>query len=625
MKRLTNILLLIVFAILPLVSVSAFEISCDEGIHEFEEFFTCNLTGANTEETYDTLSGTITNNEYINCLRYTDGVGLSNQNTTDNKAFSYIGKPTTNVVSTFRCQVIKKAEEDQRVQIFINDFKAHTRTQTGTASEEIVRSNYINIAKYVENTTTASTKPRDTSNSNSRLKALAEENLNITFSGFITEYNAEVLYEVEKLDIKALPFNSDASVRISGNQTLSVGLNVIDIYVMSPDGSSTTCYTLNITRLNEGESVYYPESDSSLKNLTVTGFTIGFKPEVSEYKIHLDNQTTKVEVNAIPNVDTATVNISNTSNLTNGSVISVTITSEDLSSETKYKIVVTKDAPKKDYSSYIVLGVLGALGIIVVFVIIYTNKKNKKDPLLRLKNDKRKVNKGKKANQNAIPEAESSIVTNDEPNQETNNNQEQPAPNVIKADSVNVVQPMQMTEKIVDPNLNKITTNTNSLDLSVSAKAMPQAITQNPSEIPQGQPQQIPVQPITPVQPMTIEQNPQVMPVQQVLPTQAVQQPPINIQNQMPNVGQVNAPNQMVEPYPTNVVVQQQPVVQQVQQPMAQQVQQPMQQPIVQPMPQTQNIIQQQPTVVPSPPMPPQQVINNVEQPQNNGMIDINE
>ncbi|MDE5630378.1 MAG: hypothetical protein K2I70_02145, partial [Bacilli bacterium] len=194
MKRITSLVLLIVFTIIPFVSVSAFEITCDEGIHEFEEFFNCLLTGANTNDTYDTLSGTITNNEYVNCLRYTDGVGLSNQNTTDNKVFSYIGKPTTSVVSTFRCQVIKKAEEDQRVQIFINDFKSHTNTQVGTANEEIVRSNYISIAKYVEKTTTASTKPRDTSNSNSRLKALADDNLNITFSGFITEYNAEVLY-----------------------------------------------------------------------------------------------------------------------------------------------------------------------------------------------------------------------------------------------------------------------------------------------------------------------------------------------------------------------------------------------------------------------------------------------
>ncbi|MDE6292708.1 MAG: cadherin-like beta sandwich domain-containing protein, partial [Bacilli bacterium] len=248
MKKITNLVLFIILVTIPFVSVSAFEISCDEGLHEFEEFFNCHLMGANTNETYDTLSGTITNNEYVNCLRYTDGVGLSNQNTADNKAFSYTGKPTTNIVSTFRCQVIKKAEEDQRVQIFINDFKSHTSTQAGSPSEEIVRSNYINIATYVEKTTTVSTKPRDTSNSNSRLKALAEEHLNITFSGFITEYNAEVLYEVEKLDIKALPFNSDASVRIMGNQTLNVGLNVIDIYVMSPDGSSTTCYTLNVTR-----------------------------------------------------------------------------------------------------------------------------------------------------------------------------------------------------------------------------------------------------------------------------------------------------------------------------------------------------------------------------------------
>lgn len=570
MKKLTNIVLLIVLAIIPFVSVSAFEITCDEGIHEFEEFFNCHLTGANTNENYDTLSGTITNNEYVNCLRYTDGMGLSNQNTTDNKAFSYIGKPTTNVVSTFRCQVIKKAEEEQKVQIFINDFKSHTNTQAGSASEEIVRSNYINIAKYVEKTTTASTKPRDTSNSNSRLKALADDNLNITFSGFITEYNAEVLYEVEKLDLKIYPFNSDASYRVVGNQTLNVGLNVIDIYVTSPDGAHTTCYTLNVTRLKEGESVYYPESDSSLKNLTVTGYTIGFKPDVSEYKLHLDNQTNKVEVNAIPNVDKATVNISNTSNLTNGSVISITIISEDLTSETKYKIIITKDAPKKDYTPYIILGILGILGIIVVLIIIYTNKKNKKDPLLRLKNDKRKINKGKRANQNAIPEAENTIVQNvDQPQSEANNNQ-QTAPNVIKADSVNIVTPMQMTEKVEDTNLNKISTNANSLDLNVSAKAMPQAITPQPTN-----------------QASTgVLLQPQIPSSGQVVATSQVVQPQVvPVQNIQPTGG-IN-PQMMPE----------------------------------------QSVMQPTPNVVPSPPIPPQQINNGnaTVPPQNNGMIDLDD
>jgi len=582
-KKLTNLLLLIVLTIIPFASVSAFEIACDEGIHEFESFFNCNLIGANTEENYDTLSGTITNNEYVNCLRYTDGVGLSNNNSTDNKAFSYIGKPTTNAVSTFRCQVIKKAEEAQRVQIFINDFKSHTKSQIGSPTEEIVRSNYINVAAYVEKTTSTSTKPRDTSNSNSRLKALAEENLNITFSGFITEYNAEVLYEVERLNIKALPFNSNANVRIVGSQTLNVGLNVIDIYVTSPDGASTTCYTLNITRLKEGESVYYPESDSSLKNLTVTGFTIGFKPEVSEYKIHLDNQTNKVEVNAIPNVDKATVNISNTSNLTNGSVITINIISEDLTSETKYRIIITKDAPKKDYTPYIILGVLGILGILVIVIIIYTNKKNKKDPLLRLKNDKRKVNRGKKANQNTIPEAESTILPNPEQQSVNANNSNQVPPNVIKADSVNVVAPMQMTEKPADSNLNKITTNANSLDLNISAKAMPQAIT-------------------TPV----VNPNMGEINTMQPAPTQINYQP-----SQQPVAPQPQI--EVAQPVPVNQVGGNSQIIQSVQN-------------VPTPNPQIVNTAPINQEIVQSPPVPPVQIISNPEvqqQSQDNSMIDL--
>lgn len=456
MKKLTYLVVLISIILFPSL-VSAYELTCGSGPYAFNDSFSCTLKGANNIK-YDVMKGTVESGQNVSCLvsSYALGISLVANVDVSNK-FDLTGRSGNDEIVTFKCQVIGKLAEDATAQLLINDFTYHDSESTAKESTEIIRSNTFTLKKYDEaSTKPVDNKPRDTSNSNSRLKGVSAEGLDFTFSSFITEYNIDVVYEVEEVELLVLPYNMDATYRIVGSQKLSVGDNTIDIYVTSPDGKSTTCYTLYIKRLPRGEAVYYPESDSSLKDLIISGQNIEFDKDTTEYTIHINYDVDTVDINAVPSVDGAKVNIANFDELKNGDIISIIVESQDGSSNTRYFIHVNKAVAPYDYSKILILGGVVVLAFILIILFIRSSKKSKEDPLLKIKNDKRTMNKGESFDPNAVPDATSTV-------------QSQPAPNVIKADSVSVITPMTVDPNMVDDNRNKITSNVNTLDLNSTA------------------------------------------------------------------------------------------------------------------------------------------------------------
>ncbi len=388
--------------------VHAYELNCDVGPLKFNTAFYCTVIGPENVN-YTSISGTIKENEYASCMVSYDGNGLTSElETKASKNFSYRGRTLSDVITQYKCQVIKKPASDMQIQLQIDNFKYQVEGET-SSKEEVLRSNSINLLQYIEPTTITTTKPRDTSNSNARLKSITDPSLNFSFSGFKTEYNLQVPFEVQRLNLSIEPFNKEASIRTVGNMNLSVGNNMIDIYVTSPDGKARTCYTLTITRLEEGKKVYQTEEDSSLSNLTIIGHSIPFKKETLEYSIHLDKNTSSLKIEPVTSQAGATYAINKTEGLQNGDRILITVTSPDKSTTTVYQIKVTKDVPKKSNIQYFILGGLGIVVFLVLVLIIYTNKKNKNDPIIRLKKEKKRKNKGKKFNDTLVPEAESQL------------------------------------------------------------------------------------------------------------------------------------------------------------------------------------------------------------------------
>ncbi len=485
---------MVVWLFLSFTNVYAYELICDDGTYGFQDYFNCRVTGpANIE--FTSITGSITNDDYVSCqiaekdqkLRYV---------TEDDRRFDLKGTAASENFVTYKCQVVARPASDMTSQAIINNF-SYALTSGGTESNIVLRSNFINLKKYDGPTTTtqSSGKNRDTSNGDALLRGLSADNLNITFSKFITEYSAEVVYEVESLNITALPANENASVTITGDTNLRVGDNTIDISVTSPDNSHTTVYTLYIKRLARGEAIYYPEDDASLFSLSIPGYNIAFDPLVYDYAIHLTRDVDAVEVIPAAKVETAMVDVSRTTDLKNGDIITVTVTSESAVNSQKYRIKITKDAPKKDYSMYFILGGIGVLFIGLIFLFIHSSRK-KKDSGTDLRKSNRKINRGAKFDANAVPD------TNVQAGNELAN--VNPNPNVI-TENANVATPIATTN--VDMNLNKVTPMNSTLILDNA----PLVAKQNVESVPSGNvnPSVAPVNPNSQVIPNSQGVNPQ--------------------------------------------------------------------------------------------------------------------
>lgn len=378
MKNKKYLIIMLLICLFP-IKAKAYTLECDSSSISYDNNFFCYLKGE-TNINYNILSGEINStDDLVTCNTSTISNGLNILESSS--GFSYSGTPTEENLITFSCKLNKQLTSDQKVQIVIDNFSYKTGNGTSDGIEKI-STDFITANKYTE-TEEVDTLPRNTSNPDSLLKVLYDDNLNIVFSRFITTYTQEVLYEVDSLDLKVTANNNDATIRIEGNGVenntkLNVGKNTINIFVTSPDGSSTTCYSLYVTRLARGESIYYPEKDATLASLIIPGYSISFDKDTYEYKVHITSDVSSLNINATPTYEGASVDISSADNLVNGSTIKVTVTSKDKSTTLEYIIRITKDAAKKNYTTYILTGIVIVILLVLVIIFIKTSQNKKK-------------------------------------------------------------------------------------------------------------------------------------------------------------------------------------------------------------------------------------------------------
>lgn len=136
----------------------------------------------------------------------------------------------------------------------------------------------------------------DTRSSNSNLSVLqiAEGSITPEFSSGTLEYQINVPNEITKLTITATPEDSNAIVKIAGNEELVVGENAIEVIVTAENGS-TTVYKINAVRaetvLNlQALNVFYINENGEKIPLTLNPT---FEPTIYEYT--LENITHQIE------------------------------------------------------------------------------------------------------------------------------------------------------------------------------------------------------------------------------------------------------------------------------------------------------------------------------------------
>lgn len=211
---------------------------------------------------------------------------------------------------------------------------------------------------------------KDNRDDNSLLSSLSLSSGNIAFDQNTFEYEIKVLYDITKIEVLAVPVKETSTVKVTGNDNLKVGNNVIKIDVKSEKGT-TKSYVINVNRLNEGETL---GNNANIKSLSVKGYDLPFDYNKTDYKLVI-NQEKILDIIVVMDDSTATYEIKGNENLKDGSIIEIITKSQDGSSKT-YTIEITKPS----YTIYFVIfGLLVASAIAIPFIVYFRSVKKKKE------------------------------------------------------------------------------------------------------------------------------------------------------------------------------------------------------------------------------------------------------
>lgn len=211
------------------------------------------------------------------------------------------------------------------------------------------------------------------------LKSLSLSYGKIEFDKSKFLYSVDVDYEVESIEVKAIPTNKKAAVKIEKPDKLEVGKNNISVIVTAEDGTVGRY----IVVVNRQEKL---EDDATIKNLNISGYTIDFKSDVYEYELEIGNEE-KLDIEVELNSDKATYKIIGNKDLKNNSVINIQVKAED-GTINNYKIKIIRQNEKNSNSIFEKIDVIplaGFVGLVVVVLIVKIIKtrrialKNKND------------------------------------------------------------------------------------------------------------------------------------------------------------------------------------------------------------------------------------------------------
>lgn len=212
-----------------------------------------------------------------------------------------------------------------------------------------------------KNNTTNTSQEEKEKSKDSTLSALTVKEGTITpeFNKDVKEYSLTIPYETSEVNVTATPTDSKATVAVEGNKNLKEGENTVTVKVTAEDGSASN-YVIKVTRKRvpvalKSLMIRYENQEGELIELPLNPV---FNFDKLEYTLEdLEYWIEKLSLEAIPNIEGATVDIQGADNLQTGEntiTITVKIKAEDA------KDVKEGEEPKEE-------------------TIIYTIKVNKKE------------------------------------------------------------------------------------------------------------------------------------------------------------------------------------------------------------------------------------------------------
>lgn len=195
--------------------------------------------------------------------------------------------------------------------------------------------------------------PAAPKSSNANLSSLTLTNsgnavaLTPSFNKGTTSYTVNVSENIDKVNVSATVEDSKATILSGiGEKVLSYGNNSASVVVQAENGTKRT-YNITIVR-NSPLS-----SNANLSGLSVSNGSLSpeFNPDNTSYKVTVDSDITKIDVNALASDPKSKVTIKGNDNLETGkNNIMVEVTAED-GSKKVYTIEVTKKAAPSNNNS----------------------------------------------------------------------------------------------------------------------------------------------------------------------------------------------------------------------------------------------------------------------------------
>ena len=167
------------------------------------------------------------------------------------------------------------------------------------------------------------------------------------FMSNIGMYYANVANGVDMVSVSAMAADSDATVDGTGDKTLNVGANTVEVMVTAEDGTTMMTYKVMVNRAGSSDA-----SLSSLSLMGSDGMAIDLMPmfasDTMDYTASVSSDVDMATVSAMATDDGAMVDVDGDGSLAVGdNTITVTVTAEDGMTMT-YTITVTVVEPMTD-------------------------------------------------------------------------------------------------------------------------------------------------------------------------------------------------------------------------------------------------------------------------------------
>ena len=221
--------------------------------------------------------------------------------------------------NTFKINVLSESQETKTYTININRLNNGNTTNNNSG-------NTNNQSNNVQKS------------SNNYLKDIKLSYGNITLENNKFEYDLNIPYDIDSVDVNAITEDSNAKVEISGNNDLKVGLNQIKILVTAEDNTTKT-YIINVTRKEEG---YTLSNNNYISKLTITGYNLNFNKDILKYNLKIKKEK-RLDINIELEDKKSNYKIIDNNNLKNNSIIKIIVTAEDNTTRTYEIHIKNKD------------------------------------------------------------------------------------------------------------------------------------------------------------------------------------------------------------------------------------------------------------------------------------------